>query len=232
MSMSIAFVLKGLSWNFRRSGQIGRDQRRLEPYVLAFCADGDGQIHHSMTPIYANSPRVGRQQMTGTGHIFYGPKDPRGVLVFAAAVVESDADIRDAGARMDAILSGGEVRDRTRDISAHIVAAASAAGSTTLVGQVVAALVETLHASLQIVARAMHTDPDDVEFVDSGSFLASTTPPYHWGRRLEAHSPRQVFGRPAFTLEYEVLRVNESLHREITSEVGGGYRSLPSVLRP
>lgn len=229
MSLSIAFVMKSFWWDFRRSGQLGPDHRRLEPYVLAFCADAEGQIHRSLTPIYANSPRVGRQQMTGTGHIFYGPKDPKGCLAFAIAVVESDEDIRAAGARMEEILGGQAVAKTTKAASDLIVSAVATAGKTTPVGAIVSGVVTLLHESLKIVARAMKGNPDDVMWVNSGSFLADSSPPYQWGRRAEVRSSRKVKGRSAFGLEYEVLRTSAEMNEAIKLEGASDIRSLPSI---
>ncbi|WP_224192758.1 hypothetical protein [Nannocystis pusilla] len=227
--MSVAFVMKSFWWNFKGSRQLGYDLRRVEPYVLAFCADASGQIHRSVTPIYANSPRAGRQQMSGMGHIFYGPRDPGGVLAFAIAVIESDADIRGAGVRMEAILSRPEVTTATKAASDLIVNAVAAAGNATPVGAIVGGVVTLLESTLQIVARAMQSNPDDVMWLHSGSFLADTSPPYQWGRRGEVGSALAVRGRSAFGLEYEVVRTTVALANDIRVEAEENLRSLPSV---
>lgn len=234
MSMPIAFVMKSFWWNFRGSKQLGMDQRRVEPYVLAICADGDGEIHRSVTPIYANSPRQGRQEMTGVGHIFYGPKDPKGVLAFALAVIESDADIRGSGARLDEALADPVVTDASKSVSDLIVRAVATAGNTTPVGAIVDGALSVLHGTIRIVARAMQSNPDDVMWVQSGSLLGATSQPYFWGRRSTIHSTLKGKGKgqSLFGLDYEVLRTDDDLKKSVHKEADANLRKLPSVFTP
>ena len=230
MAMSIAFVMKSFWWNFSGSRQLGYDLRRVEPYVLAFCVDARGGVHRSVTPIYTNSPRQGRAQMTGTGHIFYGPGDPGGVLAFAIAVVESDEDIRRAGARIETFFDAPDVKATVKAASDLIVKAVATAGNAAPVTAIVTGVASLLEQSLKLVARAMKSNADDIMWVNSGSFLADTGTPYQWGRRFEVGSALEVDGKPAFGMEFEVLRTSDELRQCIDQECKDRVRRLPTIV--
>ncbi len=232
MSMPLAFVMKSFSWDFRRANQETRDLRKVEPYVLAYCADATGAVHRSVTPIYANSPRRGRQEMTGVGHIFYGQKDPKGVLAFAVAIIESDEEIRRAGTSLADILDRPELTNTARATSSLIASAVRLAGNATPVVGIVDNVVGLLQNSLRIAARVMGRNPDDIMWVNSGSFLADTTPPYNWGRRAEARSAKVIRKNAAFKLEYEVIHTSTDLAHTIELEAASKMRRLPTIFTP
>lgn len=142
-------------------------QRYSEPYIVSLAIDENGcstpAIEFNILPF----PKVRKGQtikFDGQGHLVYGPHNPGSFVAYSILYMESDKDLRNLGANVEAI-----VKDEATQmgLNAIVTAAPNAAVAITVLTELTA-----------LVAKRLKSNKDDELFRQGGTLLRDVQPPY------------------------------------------------------
>ncbi len=82
--------------------------RFSEPYVIGFSVSANQKLENPFDFIYQTYPKTRKnekKEFQGEGLRLYGPDNPGEFLAFSILLLESDADVREAGTRIESALN-------------------------------------------------------------------------------------------------------------------------------
>jgi hypothetical protein len=145
-----------------------------EPYIVSVAVDAQGKAAPALEFNTMPFPKVQKGeavQMLGNGHLVYGPKHPGEFLALSILIMESDADIRARGEKLERF-----VQSKALELGLGAVMAANATAGSAL------AILKEL---TQFVAGRLKENGDDELLRTEGSFLRDDVVPYHINRRYQ-----------------------------------------------
>jgi hypothetical protein len=145
-----------------------------EPYVVSVAVDAQGKASPLLDFSTMPFPKVHKGQsveMLGNGHLVYGPKNPGEFLAVSVLIMESDADVRARGERLERF-----VQSKAVELGLGAVMAANATAGSAL------AILKEL---TQFIAGWLKDNGDDELMRTEGTFLRDDVVPYHVNRRYQ-----------------------------------------------
>ena len=185
----IAITIPYLTLHKSSEGLREDNERYNEPYIASLAVDATGQrpeVAFNLMPF----PKVRRGEtvrMLGDGHLVYGPRNPGEFVAVSILVMESDADVRERGAKIEAFVGSKAV-----ELGLAAVQTASAPA-----GMVLGILKELT----QFVAGMLAKDKDDELLRTEGTFLRDDIVPYHVNREYTPSNSFTTLGLQIRPLE-------------------------------
>ena len=160
----IAIVVK--EFTLLKSSEIFLDKDN-EPYIVSFAVDHDGAQSAAFDLNIMPFPNVREGDTVsfdGQGHIVYGPKNPGEFVVYSLLFMESDQDLRDVGATIEAI-----AKSEAANIAMKAILFANPTYGTALT---------LLQKLTELVAKQMKRNKDDQLYRRNGTLLRDVAPPF------------------------------------------------------
>ena len=138
-----------------------------EPYIVSFAVDQDGAQSAAFDLNIMPFPNVREGDTVsfdGQGHIVYGPKNPGEFVIYSLLFMESDQDLRDIGATIEAI-----AKSEAANIAMKAILVANPTYGTALT---------LLQKLTELVAKQMKKNKDDQLYRRNGTLLRDVVPPF------------------------------------------------------
>ncbi len=142
-------------------------ERHAEPYIVSVAIDASGAANPTIGFNVKPFPNVragDKVSFDGQGHLIYGPKNPGEFLAYSILFMESDADIRTVGEKVEQVL-------KSQALSLGVKALLSANPTWALA----ATIMEKLMGE---VAMQMKKNKDDELFRRNGTLLRDVEPAF------------------------------------------------------
>lgn len=170
---NIAIVLSALKL---RQTSDGLDPYN-EPYLIVLAMDendaGQARLSYHLQEFH-NVREYQPMVPAGEGVMLYGPANPGAFVTLTVALMESDEDIREAGAQIQALITRVNADLQTTNLSKILPGVAAAEAF--------------LHAVLGEVAGVLVENRDDYLLTISGTWLRDTPTPYKIGSFTTHHN--------------------------------------------
>lgn len=154
---------------------IPRNPRKYnEPYVVSLAVDAHGKADPALAFSTMAFPKVQKGdsiEMLGNGHLIYGPKQPGEFIAVSVLIMESDADVRARGEKIEQF-----VQSKALELGLGAIMAANASAGAAL---------GVLKELTQFVAGFMRKNGDDELLRTEGTFLRDDPVPYQVNRRYK-----------------------------------------------
>lgn len=173
----IALMLKSFTVK-RNDGGLFKKKKFSEPYILSLAVAQNGAQIEKATRDYPNTKTGEPYSFAFDGMILY-EGNPGDFLVFSVLMMESDKDIREAGAKMDAVIGSPEAKN---------IIGMLAGGNPTV------ALATTVLQSLtSLLSKSMKENKDDELVLVQGTLLkniiGAETLPFRVNETISSGNP-------------------------------------------
>jgi hypothetical protein len=160
----IAIVIK--EFTLLKSSEMFLDKDN-EPYIVSFAIDQNGaqsaDLGLNIMP-FPNVREGDTVSFDGQGHLVYGPENPGEFVVYSLLFMESDQDLRDIGATIEAI-----AKSEAANIAMKAILIANPTYGTAL---------SLLQKLTELVAKQMKKNKDDQLYRRNGTLLRDVVPPF------------------------------------------------------
>lgn len=146
----------------------GPFQRYNEPYLVSMAVDERGSANPAIEFSFMPFPKVragGSVTFIGDGHLIYGPRNPGSFVAVSVLMMESDKDMQNLGATIQAAVQSEAVALGMKAVLAAHPGAAATLG--------------ILKELCQFVGGLLKNNGDDELFRMEGTFLRDQPAPYH-----------------------------------------------------
>lgn len=176
----------------------------LEPYIVVIATDKkDNAIRMNVSHFAFPGAKIYQQIITPDNAILlYGPANPGEFLTLSIMLLDSDADIQNAGKQLEAAINTSAI---AADVIARLTANPTAMVATTLAEEV-----------LQGIAHIMQQNKDDPIMFVHDSWLQGLTPPYGINQyKLHASDSAEISLRVSPILKQSQQNVMTIAHIEV-----------------